>query len=132
LSTRDEPTILVVDDTSETRTLMRRLLVRAGMDVIEADSGEAAIRTIETSRPDLVVLDLRLPGISGFDVARWVRANPDPEIARTPLLACSASIQPEVQAEALEAGCDDFEGKPFDVPKFAGRIQDLLSRRSQS
>ena len=129
---RDAPTILVVDDTRETRILMRRLLTRAGMEVIEADSGEAAIRSIEQSRPDVVVLDLRLPGISGFDVARWVRANADPAIARTPLLACSASIQPEVEAEARAAGCDDFEGKPFDVPKFAGRIRDLLSRRSQS
>jgi CheY-like chemotaxis protein len=132
LPDRDAPTILVVDDTSETRTLMRRLLTRAGMEVIEADSGEAAIRSIEGSRPDLVVLDLRLPGISGFDVARWVRASSDTGIARTPLLACSASIQPEVQAEALAAGCDDFEGKPFDVPTFAARIRDLLSRRSQS
>jgi CheY-like chemotaxis protein len=129
---RDAPLILVVDDTIETRTLMRRLLTRAGMAVVEADSGEAAIRSIEESRPDLVVLDLRLPGISGFDVARWVRANPDAGIAGTVLLACSASVQPEVQAEARDAGCDDFEGKPFDVPKFAVRIQDLLSRRSQS
>jgi CheY-like chemotaxis protein len=129
---RDAPTILVVDDTRETRTLMRRLLTRAGMDVVEAESGEAAIRAIETSRPDLVVLDLRLPGISGFDVARWVRAHADPAIANTALLACSASIQPEVQAEARAAGCDDFEGKPFDVPNFAPRIRDLLSRRSQS
>ena len=111
---------------------MCRILARADMEVIEADSGEAAIRSIEASRPDLVVLDLRLPGISGFDVARWVRSNADPLIARTLLLACSASIQPEVEAEALAAGCDDFEGKPFDVPSFAPRIRDLLSRRSQS
>jgi CheY-like chemotaxis protein len=129
---RDAPLILVVDDTTETRILMRRLLTRAGLHVIEADSGEAAIRSIQSSRPSLVVLDLRLPGISGFDVARWVRANPDPGIADTVLLACSASVQPEVQAEARAAGCDDFEGKPFDVPTFAGRIRDLLSRRSQS
>jgi CheY-like chemotaxis protein len=132
VASRDAPLILVVDDTIETRTLMRRILLRAGMAVVEADSGEAAIRSIEASRPDLVVLDLRLPGISGFDVARWVRSNADPLIAQTLLLACSASIQPEVEAEARAAGCDDFEGKPFDVPKFAQRIRDLLSRRSQS
>ena len=129
---RDAPLILVVDDTTETRILMRRLLTRGGMHVIEADSGEAAIRSIQSSRPALVVLDLRLPGISGFDVARWVRAHADPGIAGTLLLACSASVQPEVQAEARAAGCDDFEGKPFDVPTFAGRIRDRLSRRSQS
>jgi CheY-like chemotaxis protein len=132
MTASDAPLILVVDDTPATRTLMRRLLDRAGMRVLEAESGEAAIRSIERSRPDLVVLDLRLPGISGFDVARWVRANADRGISGTPLLACSASVQPEVQAEARDAGCDDFEGKPFDVPGFAGRIRDLLSRRSQS
>jgi CheY-like chemotaxis protein len=132
VATSHTPLILVVDDTRETRSLIRRLLERDGMNVIEADSGEAAIRSIQESRPDLLVLDLRLPGISGLDVARWVRAHPDPHISRTLLLACSASIQPEVQAEARAAGCDDFEGKPFDVPAFAPRIRDLLSRPSQS
>jgi two-component system KDP operon response regulator KdpE len=132
VATPQAPVILVVDDTRETRALIRRLLQRAGMQVIEADSGEAAIRSIESARPDLVVLDLRLPGISGLDVARWVRMHPDPLIAQTVLLACSASTQPEVISEARDAGCDDFEGKPFDVPSFAPRIRDLLSRRSRS
>ena len=132
MATPQAPVILVVDDTRETRALIRRLLQRAGMQVIEADSGEAAIRSIESARPDLVVLDLRLPGISGLDVARWVRMHPDPLIAQTVLLACSASTQPEVISEARDAGCDDFEGKPFDVPSFAPRIRDLLSRRSRS
>ena len=129
MSIPDAPLILVVDDTKETRTLMHRVLQRDRLRVIEADSGEAAIRAIESSHPDLVVLDLRLPGISGLDVARWVRAHDDPQIAQTLLVACSASIQPEVQAEALAAGCDDFEGKPFDVTTFASRLRDVLSRR---
>ena len=129
MATPEAPLILVVDDTKETRILMRRVLQRDRLRVIEADSGEAAIRAIESARPDLVVLDLRMPGISGLDVARWVRAHSDPGIARTLLVACSASIQPEVQAEAFAAGCDDFEGKPFDVATFASRLRDVLSRR---
>jgi DNA-binding response OmpR family regulator len=75
------------------------------------------------------VLDLRLPGISGFDVARWVRASSDPVIARTVLLACSASVQPEVEREALDAGADAFEGKPFDVATFVERIRKLIQQR---
>ena len=75
------------------------------------------------------MLDLRLPGMTGFDVARWVRAHADQDIARTLLLACSASVQPEVQREALDAGCDYFEGKPFDVSAFATRVQQLLDAR---
>jgi len=122
------PLILVVDDTVETRRLMRRVLERGEMKVIEAETGAAALRAVATSRPDLVVLDLRLPGISGFDVARRIRSDPDPTIAATAILACSASVQAEVRREAIDAGCDAFEGKPFDVHTFVDRIRSLLPR----
>jgi CheY-like chemotaxis protein len=125
-----EPLILVVDDMPETRRLMRRVLERDGLDVIEATTGEQALDRIVAERPDLVVLDLRLPGMSGFDVARAVRTNPDPGIARTVLLACSASVQVEVEMEALAAGCNAFEGKPFDVATFAARIRALVARHA--
>ena len=124
------PLILVVDDTMDTRRLMRRVLERAGMRVVEAETGEIAMERIAADRPALVVLDLRLPGVSGFDVARWVRAHPDRRLARTVLLACSASVQLEIQAQALDAGCDAFEGKPFDVRDFALRIRDMLARHN--
>jgi CheY-like chemotaxis protein len=126
------PLILVVDDMVETRRLMRRVLERGRFRVIEAGTGEEALRSIETSRPDLVVLDLRLPGMSGFDVARAVRASADSVVAATVLLACSASVQAEVRREAIEAGCDDFEGKPFDVRGFADRVRELIARRGRT
>ena len=118
--------MLVVDDVADTRRLMRRVLERAGIRVSEAATGEDAIEAIASEHPDLVVLDLRLPGISGFDVARWVRANPDGAIARTVLLACSASVQPEVEREAPDAGADAVEGKPFDIATCVGRIRKLI------
>ena len=120
--------IVVVDDVAETRRLMRRILERAGFDVTEAGTGEEALEVIERERPALVVLDLRLPGIPGFEVARRVRADADPAIRDTLLLACSASVQEEVRQEALAAGCDDFEGKPFDVVGFGPRVRDLVAR----
>ena len=122
------PRILVVDDMPDTRRLMRRVLELAGMFVIEAGSGEAALEQIVTARPALVVLDLRLPGMSGLEVARWVRAHADRAIAGTILLACSASVQPETQLEALDAGCDAFEGKPFDIRAFGDTIRGLIER----
>lgn len=125
----EQPLVLVVDDMAETRRLMRRLIERDRMRVAEAETGEAALRAIATRRPDVVVLDLRLPGMSGFDVARAVRADPDPGIAATPLLACSASVQAEVRLEALDAGCDAFLGKPFDVATFGSTIRALTARR---
>lgn len=124
------PLVLVVDDVADTRRLMRRVLERADMRVVEAGTGEEAMEAITRDRPDLVVLDLRLPGISGFDVARWVRASPDRVIAGTVLLACSASVQPDVEREALDAGADAFEGKPFDVARFVDRIRQLIPQRS--
>jgi len=123
------PVVLVVDDIPENRELMRRVLERAGLGVVEAPSGEAALDAIRDGRPDAVVLDLRLPGISGFDVARSVRADPDVGVASTPILACSASVQPAVVREALDAGCDAFEGKPFDIATLAGRVQELIAQR---
>lgn len=123
---RELPLVLVVDDVPETRQLMRRILERDHLRVVEAASGEEAIRTIVGSRPDAVVLDLRLPGMSGLDVARAIRAHPDEAIAATPLLACSASIQHEIRRDALAAGCDDFQGKPFDIGTFVNRVRDLI------
>jgi CheY-like chemotaxis protein len=122
--------ILVVDDMAETRRLMRRVLERGGLRVIEADTGEAALRMAAHNRPALIVLDLRLPGISGFDVARKIRADPDRALAATPILACSASVQLDVRREALDAGCDAFEGKPFAIAGFADLIRGLISQRA--
>ncbi len=127
-SSEYRPTVVVVDDMPETRRLMVRILERDRIRVIEAGTGEEALRAIRSSRPELVVLDLRLPGLSGFDVARAVRADPDPTIASTILLACSASVQPEVRRQALEAGCDDFTGKPFDITTFAAGVRAMMAR----
>jgi CheY-like chemotaxis protein len=121
--------VLVVDDMPETRRLMRRVLERARFSVVEAATGEAGLAAIRRDGPDAVVLDLRLPGISGFEVARAVRADPDPRVAATPILACSASVQAEVRREALDAGCDAFEGKPFDVRTFPDLIRGLIAHR---
>ena len=122
-------TILVVDDTPDTRRLMRRVLERASLVVVEADNGTEGLAAIRTTRPDAVVLDLRMPGLSGFEVARAVRADPDPAVAITPLLACSASVQAEVRQEALDAGCDAFEGKPIDIHTFAELVLALIAQR---
>jgi CheY-like chemotaxis protein len=113
---------------AETRRLMRRVLERDELRVLEAETGEAGLAAIRAQRPAAVVLDLRLPGMSGFDVARAVRADADPVVAATPILACSASVQPEVRREALDAGCDDFEGKPFDIKTFPVLLRRLIGQ----
>ena len=124
-----QPRILIIEDTPETRRLMRRVLERARMAVLEAATGTDGLDAIRRERPDAVVLDLRLPGLSGFEVARAVRADPDPTISTIPLLACSASVQAEVRREALDAGCDAFEGKPFDIKTFPDLLLGLIAQR---
>lgn len=126
--TDQAPLVLIVDDTIETRRLMRRVLERDGFRVTEAGTGEDALRMVRTGRPRIVVLDLRLPGMSGFDVARELRSNEDPGLAATAILACSASVQAEVRREALDAGCDAFEGKPFEISTFAERVREVIAQ----
>jgi CheY-like chemotaxis protein len=122
------PLVLIVDDTAETRRRLRRLLERDRLRVVEAATGEDALRVIRTSRPSAVVLDLNLPGMSGFDVARELRANDDEALARTPILACSGSGREGVRDEALDAGCDAVEGKPFDAATFSGRVREVIAQ----
>ncbi len=124
-----QPRILVVEDTSETRRLMVRVLERSSIVALEASTGETGLAAIRRERPDAVVLDLRLPGMSGFDVVRAVRSDPDPVIATTPIIACSASVQAEVRREALDAGCDAFEGKPIDIHTFPDLLLRLIAQR---
>jgi CheY-like chemotaxis protein len=122
-------TVLVVDDMPDTRRLMRRVLERASLVVVEAENGTEGLAAIRATRPDAVVLDLRMPGLSGFEVARAVRADPDPAIATTPLLACSASVQAEVRDEALAAGCDAFAGKPIEIRSCSELVLGLIAQR---
>ena len=123
------PRVLIVDDLPTNRRLMRRVLERARFVVSEAATGEAGLAAIRRDAPDAVVLDLALPGISGFEVARAIRADRNAAVASTPILACSASVQAEVRREALDAGCDAFEGKPFDVRTFPGLVEGLIAQR---
>ena len=122
------PVVLVVDDTPETRRLMRRVLERDQSESWRPPPARRRWIGYVTVRPAAVVLDLRLPGVSGFDVARRVRAHDDRHVARTVLLACSASVQAEVIDAALAAGCDGFEGKPFEVSTFAARVRAAIAR----
>ncbi len=125
----DPRTALLVDDTPETRRLMRRVLERDHWRILEAESGEQALRLLATEVPSVVVLDLRLPVMSGFDVARAIRAHPVEAVRHVAVLACSASIQADIRDAALAAGCDAFEGKPFDVMAFPGVLRQLAEHR---
>src|SRR5262249_27375750 len=104
-----KPTILVVDDVPENVRLLEAVLTPRGYDVVTATDGETALELIPSARPDLVLLDVMMPGIDGFEVCRRLRE--DKETAVLPVIMITSSIGHE-KTRAIEAGADDFIPKP--------------------
>ena len=119
--------ILVVDDDANIRSLLRLYLERAGHRVTEAADGEAALRAAEAAEPDLVVLDLMLPGIDGVEVARVLRQRTD-----APILMLTARSGESDKVLGLDVGADDYVVKPFSPRELMARVRALLRRRPAS
>jgi two-component system, OmpR family, KDP operon response regulator KdpE len=115
--------ILVVDDEEQILRALRRALVARGYEVVTAADGEEAIAEAEGSRPDLVVLDLNLPGIDGMEVCRRLRSW-----TRVPILILSVREDEAGKVRALDLGADDYLTKPFGVDELLARIRALLRR----
>ncbi|XYH96662.1 AAA family ATPase [Sorangium sp. So ce1128] len=113
-------TILVVDDKAENRALLRELLRPLGFELLEADSGERALALAVERTPDVIVMDLAMPGMDGYEATRRLRQRP--ELARAAIIASSASISEAARQTSLSAGCDDFLPKPVQ----AGALLELL------
>ncbi|BAU15026.1 sensor protein [Leptolyngbya sp. NIES-3755] len=115
--------ILVVDDTPDNCLLIQAILQDEGYQVELADSGKEALRTIEQSPPDLVLLDVMMPGMDGYEVTRRIRANPS--LPFMPILLTTAYDQPSV-AQGLDTGADDFIRKPVHFDELLARVRALL------
>jgi CheY-like chemotaxis protein len=118
--------VLVVDDLPEQRDIYRIILEHAGFRVVEADDGETAVRLAQAHLPDVILLDVLLPGISGYEVIRRLRA--DRRTARIRIVVVSAVSSPENHRRAVESGCNEFLAKPagprevLDVVQRQGRL----------
>jgi two-component system, OmpR family, response regulator MprA len=117
--------ILLVDDDAAVLSGLRRVLALDGYDVLVEQDGESALATAESSTPDLIVLDVMLPGIDGFTVCEHLR-----RMTRTPILMLTAKDTVPDRVEGLDRGADDYLVKPFASDELAGRVRALL-RRSQ-
>jgi DNA-binding response OmpR family regulator len=120
-------TVLVVDDEPIVRDVVVRYLRRDGFDTLEAGDGDAARAMIEDGRPDLVVLDLMLPGIDGLALCRWIRASSD-----LPIIMLTALGETADRIVGLELGADDYVSKPFSPRELAIRVRNVLKRTDTS
>lgn len=120
--------ILVADDDVDIRELVEFKLSTLGHDVVAVADGAAAIDACQTERPDLAVLDVMMPGVSGLDAIRAIRA--DPALADLPVILLTARAQESDVETGFDSGADDYITKPFSPRELASRVQALLSRSS--
>ena len=122
--------ILLVEDNEMNRDMLSRRLNRKGFAVAIAVNGEEALVKARSENPDLILMDLSLPGLDGWEASKQLKAAP--ETADIPVIALTAHAMPGDERKALEAGCDDFDTKPIEFPRLLGKIHALLELRRGS
>ena len=122
--------ILLVEDHEELWDFLSRRLRRHGFEVALAHDGQHALDQVAAEGPDVVLLDMDLPVMDGWSVARALRAAP--ATARLPIIALTAHAMAGDRARALEAGCDEYHPKPVDFPRLLEQVDDVLLRREEA
>jgi CheY-like chemotaxis protein len=120
-------TLLLVEDNEPSRDALARRLQRRGYDVLTAVDGHEAVAIGRAAKPDLILMDLGLPGIDGWDATAHLKM--DPETRHIPIIVLSAHAMPNDRHQALAAGGDDFDTKPVQFDRLLGKIETLLLAR---
>ena len=116
--------ILVVEDQEDNRRILRDLLTSVGYEIIEAVTGEEGVALAETGRPDLILMDIQLPGIDGYETTRRVRALP--ALRQVPIIAVTSYALSGDDVKAKEAGCTDYVPKPFSPRALLATVRKYL------
>jgi len=117
--------ILLVEDNEMNRDMLSRRLVRQGYDVVLAPDGEAGVTLAADVRPDLILMDMSLPGIDGWEATRRIRG--EPALRHIPIIALTAHAMTGDREAATAAGCDDYDTKPVELPRLLAKMRLLLS-----
>jgi two-component system cell cycle response regulator DivK len=118
--------ILVIEDTEDNRRILRDLLTNAGFELVEAIDGEKGIAAAVDAKPDLILMDIQLPVVDGYEATRRIKANPATQ--HIPIIAVTSYAMSGDDTKAREAGCDGYVAKPFSPRQILATIRDLLSR----
>src|SRR6266571_4839078 len=117
--------ILVVEDQEDNRRIVRDLLTRSGYEIVEAVNGEEGVTLAETQHPDLILMDIQLPLVDGYEATRRIKANPD--LKAIPIIAVTSYALSGDEAKALAAGCDGYFAKPFSPRVILAKIREFLA-----
>jgi two-component system cell cycle response regulator DivK len=120
--------ILIVEDNEKNMKLVRDVLQAKGYVTLEAVTGEDGVRLATERKPDLILMDIQLPGISGIDALRQLRANPD--TSHIPAVAVTASVMQQDRKHITEAGFDGYLGKPINLKEFLDMVRTMLERNA--
>jgi CheY-like chemotaxis protein len=118
--------ILIIEDNDKNRKLVRDVLTFKGYTTIEAETGEVGVRLAQERKPNLVLMDIRLPGIDGLEALRQLRA--EPTTRDIPIMALTASVMSEDRQRIVGAGFDGYQSKPINVTDFVAAVTQLLAR----
>ena len=122
------PKILLVEDNEMNRDMLSRRLERRGFQVVIAVDGQQGVDLARSEVPDLILMDMSLPVLDGWEATRQLKKAA--ETRGIPIIALTAHAMAGDREKALEAGCDDYDTKPIDLPRLLGKIEALLQRKS--
>jgi two-component system cell cycle response regulator DivK len=122
--------ILLVEDNEMNRDMLSRRLVRKGYEVVVALDGAEGVAMARSETPDLILMDMSLPVMSGWDATRNLKGNPG--TVSIPVIALTAHAMATDRDQAVQAGCDDFDTKPIELPRLLEKIETLLQKRASS
>ena len=118
--------ILLIEDNELNRDMLSRRLQKRGYEVVMAADGETGVTMARAEAPGLILMDVSLPGIDGFEATRQLKAGA--ETRHIPIVALTACTTPSDRDRALAVGCDDFDTKPIELPRLLGKIETLLNQ----